>query len=85
MYLISRSTVMYISLQVHVKMYGGQEWTALCLVCALQQHTGQVVLDNFTVFSKYFCPQYKLALRENLTEPSLSTRQLASQFIFPFS
>ena len=37
-----------------IEMYGGQQWTALCLVRAVQRHTGQVVLDNFTVFSKYF-------------------------------
>ena len=28
-------------------LYGGQQWTALCLVRAVQRHIGQVVLDNF--------------------------------------
>ena len=37
-------------------MYGGQQWTAFCLVHAVQWHAGQVVGDNFIVFSKYFCP-----------------------------
>jgi len=48
------------------RLYGGQDWTALCLVRAVQRHIGQVVLDNFySIFKVFLTPRNEFNLQNS--------------------